>query len=286
VPFLVPLASFVAVDAWGLPGALAVGLGAGAGAAFYAANGHGLYALFFAAFALGGVAAGWQARRGAGAFSTILVAALPPLLTMVGAFCLNILGFHDVVARWPGEIVGRWKTSVWLPTEAASTLPTMQDVFLRFFPLGIALGMLASSAIVYAVAGAIVPLFGRPPLTHSRFRTWRMPYALVWLLILALFCLLVRRPPYSQFGANMTGLLAIGYALAGLAIVRYFLVAWALSSGLQTLILTMLFVVTVLSSQVPLVPAFAVALGFLDTWVDFRGLASPPLHGRERPIHH
>lgn len=286
MPFLVPLASLIAVDAWGLPGAIAASVGAGACAAFLGASGHVLNATFLAAFALGGILAGWRVRRGGGAFAAITLAALPPLMAMLGAFELNFGGFHTIVTRMLGEIVGRWKSSVWLPPQAASSVPTLQDVYLGLFPLWVALAVLASSAIVYAVAGAIVPIFGRPPLTHGRFRTWRMPYPFVWLLILGLFLILTRRPPFTQIGVNMTVLLATGYALAGLAIVRYFLIAWALGSGLQTLILTMLFVVTVLSSQVPLVPAFAVALGFLDTWVDFRGLASPPLHGRERPIHH
>lgn len=281
---LVPLLALLLVDGYAWVGAAAVLLGLGAGSVWFAQQHAWLELVLLDAFALGGIAMAVVAGRGFGPFVGGLVGAAPASAASVVLFMTNGLGFRDVVRHVLLDAVAAVKTAGYMPPQFSNALPTFQDLWMRFYPMALVVVLLCSATAVFLLAEVLIPLLGRPALSDGRFRYWKMPDHAVWLLIAGLALALSRREPLGNAGLNLAFIMVALYGGVGLAIVRYFLLAWGLPTAVQICITAGLFVLG-LVSEMPMVPAFAIALGFLDTWMDFRGLHTPRMHaGGERPI--
>lgn len=285
VRLFVPLVAFVATEAAGARGAIVSLLGAAIGAAVLATHGAPLAAILLATFAVGGVISGWLTREGFLLGTAVTAMTAPAVAAAVVLYSSGAVGFRRVVVQRLDDVVAAYRTGTVLPPQVANVLPTVRDLWVQFFPLLFGVAVLCTMLAVYLFGVIVLHALRRPDLIVGRFRFWRVPNVVVWVLITGLACLILKRPPFGTIGANLAGVSLIAYAVAGLAIIRFYLLAWGLATSLQCLVLGGLFVAGVLS-QVPLVPAFSVALGFLDTWLDFRGLNGPPLSaGRESAIH-
>jgi hypothetical protein len=282
---LVPLVAFVAVEAAGARGGLVAGLLGGAAVAAHAARGEIPSAVLLGALLFGALLSGWLTRQGFPAATGVTALAAPVCLAGTALYALDGLEYRAQVVRHLDTVVATYRTADILPREVAAALPTVRDLWVQFFPLLFTIGAICSTTAVYLAGIAILPALGRPPIAVGRFRFWRVPDAVVWILIAGLACLITRSVPLTPVGANLTALTLCAYGVAGLAIMRFFLIAWGMATGLQAFVLGTLLVGGALS-QIPVVPAFSIALGFLDAWLDFRGLNGPPLSaGRESAIH-
>lgn len=285
VRVFVPLVAFVATEAGGRRGAIVSLLGAAAGCVVFASRDSTLAALLLGALAGGGVLGGWLTRRGFPLGTAVTAMTAPAVAVAVFLYATGAAGFRQVVLQRLDDVVAAYRTGNVFPPQVANVLPTVRDLWVQFFPLLFGVAVLCTMLAVYLFGAIVLSAMRRPELLVGRFRFWRVPDVIVWVLIAGLACLILKRPPFGTVGANLTGVSLIAYAAAGLAIIRFYLLAWGLATSLQCLVLGGLFVAGVLS-QVPLVPAFSVALGFLDTWLDFRGLNGPPLSaGRQSAIH-
>ncbi len=285
VRVLLPLVVFVATEAGGARGAIAAAIGAASVVALFAERGDAATAVLIGALALGALTAGWLTREGFPIGTGVTALCLPVCVTGAAMYATNAAGFQSHVVNHLDGVVAAYRTGDVLPPQVSSMLPTVRDLWVRFFPLLFTIAIICTMFAVYLLAVVLLPVLGRPSLTVGRFRFWRVPDVLAWVLIVGLFCFFPRYTELRPVGANLVGLALFGYGVAGLAIIRFFLLAWGLATSLQCFVLGALFVGGALS-QVPLVPAFSIALGFLDAWLDFRGLNGPPLSaGRESAIH-
>lgn len=284
VRIVVPLAAFVLIDGYTWIGAAIVALGIGAGCAWFAQGQAYLELVMLVAFGLGGIAMAVAAGRGFGPFVGGIAGGLPPALTSVGMFVTNTLGFREMVRHQLVDALALMKTAGYMPPQVSNVLPTFLDLWMRFYPMVLVVVLLCSATAVFLLAEVLIPLIGRPALHDGRFRFWKMPDGAVWLLIAGLALALSGREPLGSAGLNLAFIMVTLYGGVGLAIVRYFLLVWGLPTAVQVCITAGMFVLSGVS-EMPLVPAFAVALGFLDTWMDFRGLETPRMHADEgRPI--
>ncbi len=277
---LVPLTAMVLVDGYTWIGAAVVVLGLGGWGAWLVQQGDVLQCAWIAAFGVGGIAMALAAGRGFGPFVGSIVGALPPAAVSVTLFATNGLGFHDAVRTQLTTAWAAMKTAGYVPPQLSNTLPTMFDVYMTMYPMLLCLALLCAATAVFMLAEVLIPLIGRPALHDGRFRCWKLPDGAPWLLIAGLGLALVQREPATSVGLNLSGIMVTLYGAVGLAIVRFFLLAWGLPTAVQVCITGGMLVLSSVS-QMPLVPAFVIALGFLDTWMDFRGLETPPMHAGE-----
>lgn len=96
-----------------------------------------------------------------------------------------------------------------------------------------------------------------------KFARWRLPAALIWLLILAGFGMLVPQEHVQLVARNSLAVLLPIYFLQGLAVVANFLQRKAYPPALKGMIYVMLFIFNPL-------PLIVTGVGVFDLWVDFR----------------
>ena len=104
--------------------------------------------------------------------------------------------------------------------------------------------------------------------THYRiegiaFDRWRLPVALVWVLIVAGFAMLVPQPHVMLIGRNLLAVLLPLYFLQGLSVVSSFLQRKTYPPVLKGMIYLMVFILNPL-------PLIITGVGVFDLWVDFR----------------
>lgn len=95
------------------------------------------------------------------------------------------------------------------------------------------------------------------------FDRWRLPVALVWVLIVAGFAMLVPQPQVMLLGRNLLAVLLPLYFLQGLAVVSSFLQRKTYPPVLKGMIYLMVFILNPL-------PLIITGVGVFDLWVDFR----------------
>ncbi len=138
----------------------------------------------------------------------------------------------------------------------------------RIYPFVIALGLIGQAGIIlvlvlfavrrlgFAVQGWMLPPFSR----------WRLPFYLVWLLVLGVGMMLTRAPYVATAGLNLTLLAAGILSVQGIAV--QFHVTNLMLSNLGRLVywvvMGALFALLILVS--------GVVLGLVDQWVDLRRL--------------
>ena len=98
------------------------------------------------------------------------------------------------------------------------------------------------------------------------FRLWRPWEELIWVLIAGLLLGLVGWGLLEDLGFNLLVVMAVLYAVHGLALVRFFV--WRL--GLSRLLELVFYAALFFSSGLGLI--LLAGLGLLDTWFDWRGL--------------
>lgn len=148
----------------------------------------------------------------------------------------------------------------------------------RIYPLAVLGNLLGKALGILVLAWGLVRLCGyrlpswRPP----PFGAWRVPFYLVWTLIIGLGLVILAHPAAVTIGLNLVMFAALFLAVQGVAV--QFWVTARMFSPLGRIVFW-----TVMGLFLtPLVLASGVVLGLADQWLDLRGLdrASPDSRGR------
>jgi len=106
-----------------------------------------------------------------------------------------------------------------------------------------------------------------PPLSHARFRDWRLPDGAIWVFLIGLGLLVGQWPPWTPTAWTLLLNSLLGFCVQGIAVVESLLLARGVPPSL--IVLTMLFVFAV---AMPIFMLTTAAVGLGDVWLDFRRL--------------
>jgi len=106
-----------------------------------------------------------------------------------------------------------------------------------------------------------------PPLSHARFRDWRLPDGAIWVFLVGLGLLVGQWPPWTPTAWTLLLNTLLGFCVQGIAVVESLLLARGVPPSL--IVLTMLFVFAV---AMPIFMLTTAAVGLGDVWLDFRRL--------------
>jgi uncharacterized protein YybS (DUF2232 family) len=213
--------------------------------------------------------------RRAGRLEPALAAAVGG--TLLGGLALLVSLMPDVSA-WRDAFGDAWRTSfdgaiemyrdlgmsADQIAELESARTEMGQTLLRLLP---ALLIVFSAALWLANLCVSSRWIGWPQV--SELSRWRVPDALIWLLIAAGFAMFIPVPLLAGAAVNVFAVVLACYFGQGLAIVSYFLRRFGLPRGLR--IATYI----VIAFQY-VAAALVVALGVFDLWGDFRHLSARP----------
>jgi hypothetical protein len=141
-------------------------------------------------------------------------------------------------------------------------LPTLLFVF------GV---LLVALAVLLARRAALAS--GRP-VEAEPFARFRLPEGAIWVLLVALAMIALRRPELIPPGVNLALCVGLGYCLQGIAVIDFALLARGLPPG----IIWVLFLFVVLFA-LPVLAVTSTGLGLIDVWLDLR--RGSPEKGRE-----
>jgi len=182
------------------------------------------------------------------------------------------------VSSWPALLADAWRASfdgavatyrdLGMSAEQLAELESQRDQLaqsaLNFLP---ALLVVAGAAL-WLVNLRVSARWAAWPQLDALSR-WRMPDAVIWLLIASGFGLFVPNPLVAVIAGNVFAVVIASYFGQGLAIVSYFFQRFGLPRGLR--------IATYLVIALQQVAAgLVVALGVFDLWGDFRHLTARP----------
>jgi hypothetical protein len=159
--------------------------------------------------------------------------------------------------------------------DMAAMVTSVTDSFVHYLVRLIPAITIATSvlqaATCYGISRAVIlkkevssPLAGQPSLA-----LWHAPDVWVWGLIVALALLVVPNETPRLIGWNLAILYAVVYLAQGTAIVDYYLKKIHIRPFLRGLILAVILAMPTI--------VFAIALGIVDIWADFRKVRGPVL---------
>jgi len=152
--------------------------------------------------------------------------------------------------------------------DMATMVTSVTDSFIHYLVMLIPAITIATSVIqaatCYSISRAVIlkkdassPLAGQPALA-----LWHAPDAWVWGLIVALAILVVPNETSRLIGWNLAIIFAVVYLAQGTAIVEFYLKKLRIRPFMRGLILALVLAMPSI--------AFAIALGIVDIWADFR----------------
>jgi len=106
---------------------------------------------------------------------------------------------------------------------------------------------------------------GKPIAGSESFARFRLPEGAIWLLLVALAMVALRRPDLVPAGVNLALCVGLGYCLQGIAVLDFALLARGQPPG----IIWILFLFVLLFA-VPVLAVTSTGLGLIDVWVDLR----------------
>jgi uncharacterized protein YybS (DUF2232 family) len=206
----------------------------------------------------------------------------PVVSVAVAAMLLGAAGFALVVApeagSWPAAIADAWSASfdgalatyrdLGMSADQIAELEGQRDQLARaalhFLPALLVLG----ASAVWLVNLRVSARWAAWPQMHALSR-WRLPDAVIWLLIASGFALFVPNATVALVAGNVFAVVIACYFVQGMAIISYFFQRFSLPRTLR--VATYL----VIAFQ-QVVVGLVVALGVFDLWGDFRHLTARP----------
>ncbi len=150
----------------------------------------------------------------------------------------------------------------------------------KIYPTMIVLGLLAQGGVILALVWFFVRLAGGVSggRRFGSFARFRVPYYVVWLLIVGVGLFLTRTEPMATVGLNLALLACLVLSVHGFAV--QIAVVGRLLSPLGRFVFWMVMGVFF----APLVIVSGVFLGLADQWLDFRGLDRPVVDEDEKVV--
>jgi hypothetical protein len=212
---------------------------------------------------LAGLIAGLQVGRKKGYGQTVAAAALPGALHgLLLLVAQEIPAREELADQLLRQLHGM---GVQLP-EDADLQRSLATTVVRLNPSVAYLSGLLTVVLGYQVggiAGRRLQLSVPPALP---FRKWRPWASLIWVLIAGLALQLLGGGAVADVALNLVVVMAVLYAIQGLAVVRFFAQRW----GIPALVEVLAYLLLALVAGVA--PFLLAALGLLDTWFDWRRL--------------
>ena len=153
-----------------------------------------------------------------------------------------------------------------MATQIERSTEILVGVTERFLPAIVFVWCALLVGVTVLLAHRVREAVGRPLPRRAPFAFFAVPEEAVWLLVLALAGIAVQRQPLAVIGANLAACLAIGYALQGLAILRFWWVGrrqWRPGLYWVSLLFVLLF-------APPVLAVGATLLGVADVWLELR----------------
>lgn len=151
-------------------------------------------------------------------------------------------------------------------------LDRMVQLAVRIYPFVIGVGLLGQAGIIIALVWFLVrrlkiwvPGWKWPPFSH-----WRLPFYLVWLLVLGLGLMLTRAEYLATAGLNLAMFAACILSVQGIA------VQFHVTSRLLSKMGRVLYWLVMGFFFAPLILVSGAVIGLVDQWVDLRRLQVPP----------
>ncbi len=161
--------------------------------------------------------------------------------------------------------------------ETRRSLDSMKVQLTKMYPFVLAVGALGQSAIILVLVWLLAKAGGQKPRRWALppFTEWRLPFYLVWLLVVGLGMSFVHQPALSKAGYNLALLAAFILSVQGLAIQVY---VTRRTMGTLRQVIYWVILGTILVKPGIFI---AVALGVVDQWWDIRRLATRNLTGND-----
>ena len=152
--------------------------------------------------------------------------------------------------------------------EEKRNLESMSALAAKVYPFVIGMGLLGQGGIILALVLFTVRRLGLAVQGWSvpRFSHWRLPFYLVWLLVLGIGLMLTRAPYVSTAGLNLALFVACVVSVQGIA------VQFHVTSRMLSKMGRLLYWMVMGFFFAPLILVSGVALGLVDQWVDLRHL--------------
>ncbi len=212
---------------------------------------------------LAGLIAGLQVGRKKGYGQTVAAAALPGALHgLLLLVAQEIPAREELADQLLRQLHGM---GVQLP-EDADLQRSLATTVVRLNPSVAYLSGLLTVVLGYQVggiAGRRLQLSVPPALP---FRKWRPWASLIWVLIAGLALQLLGGGAVADVALNLVVVMAVLYAIQGLAVVRFFAQRWGITALAEVLAYLLIALVAGVA------PFLLAALGLLDTWFDWRRL--------------
>jgi hypothetical protein len=224
--------------------------------------------LFVAVLGGAGLLLSASARRGIRASTAMTLAAAPLLAVAVGYLLLGGMEeLSQTLATRLAEVrrlESDHRVSETLGVSRAEfelALAQMERIYAFLLPSLFALKWLSVLSVNCWLATVLFRERGLP--AFRDFSTWRVHPAAAWGLAAALALIVTRLPWATLAGANIAFPLLLAYTVQGVAVARFTAIAFEMNAVVQGAIV-------VLVAFMPVLFLVFLAIGFLDSWFDFR----------------
>ena len=222
-----------------------------------------------------GLIAGYQTERQQGYGQTIAAAAIPGVVQALWLLLASdALPREELVEQFLGQLKD-------MGMQLSADMPTQRRLVaavLRLQPGIEFVSTLFILVLAYHLSQRVAGLVRVSLPAALPFRLWRPWPQLIWVLIAGLALKLLGSGLAEDLALNLMMVMAILYAVQGLALVRFYCWRW----GIPRLVEPLLYLALVFTSGVSVI--LLAGLGLLDTWFDWRRLESsaapsPPEEG-------
>lgn len=224
--------------------------------------------MFVGVLGAAGLLLSLSARRGARASTAMTLAATPILAVVVGYL---VFGGMDELSRTLAARLAeirRLETDLRFSetlgvsrAEFELALGQMERIYAFLLPSLFALKWISVLSVNVWLANVLFRERGLP--AFRDFSTWRVHPAAAWAFAVALALMATRLPWATIAGANLAFPLLLAYTVQGIAVARFTAIALEMNTLVQGAIL-------VLVAFMPILFLAFLAIGFLDSWFDFR----------------
>jgi hypothetical protein len=224
--------------------------------------------VFVAVLGTAGLLLSASARRGDRASTAMTLAAAPILAVVIGYLLLG--GMDELSRTFAARLaeVRRLESDLRFSetlgvsrAEFEIALGQMERIYSFLLPSLFALKWISVLSVNVWLTSVLFRERGIP--AFRDFSTWRVHPAAAWAFAVALALVVTRLPWATLAGANLAFPLLLAYTVQGLAVARFTAIAFEMNALVQGAIL-------VLVAFMPILFLAFLAIGFLDSWYDFR----------------